>query len=660
LALSVTISQECRRASTLQYLCSANNLSAAGRGARSQECFGHHTICGNDKRRADTCTWSDTAPPINDIEHIFDPELVTDLVDKVKVWRYLMSQYNLKPGLRKFGERGAKAATDKLTQLHIMDTWTAMDPPKITREDCMQALSLLLFLKEKQTGKIKGCACINEVPQREYIPKEEATSPTVLIESTFITAAIAAKEKRKVQCYDIPSAFVNTDVDEDVLMVLRGELADMMVQIAPQIYRKYVTVDRKGTPILYVKLQKALCGLMRASLLFYRKLRKELEDYGFEVNPYDPCMANKVTEGRKQMTVIWHVDDLMGLCKKDFKLTKSSCYLAKLCGPKLSMHTGCKHDYLGVDMEFNDDGTLEASMIRYLKNVISEFPEIFMGKLAMPAVDHLFTTRDEKEAKPLDEEQVLAFHHTVAQLLFMAARVRRDIQTAVAFLTTRVKNPDKDDWGKLKRVLMYLNGTKYLKLQLSVDNLGLLKWFVHTSHNTHWDCKGHGGTMFIMGRGAATSYSRKVKLNLRSSTKTELLTLDMCMPEMLWSLYFIQSQGYEPECIGLYQDNISMQLLIKNGRFSSGKKTKHIKTKFFFIKDRVNSGEIRVIDCPAEEMWANVLTKPLQGMAFRIMRAQLMNFPINYEDEEEKTQTRLMPVRSSKSVTWKDTKPKSL
>jgi hypothetical protein len=107
-------------------------------------------------------------------------------------------------------------------------------------------------------------------------------------------------------------------------------------------------VDRKGMPILYIKLQKALYGLMRACLLFYRKLRKEMEDYGFKVNPYDPCVANKVTECGKQMTVIWHVDDLMGLCEDDFKLTKFSCYLAKIYGPKLSMHTGQKHDYLGV------------------------------------------------------------------------------------------------------------------------------------------------------------------------------------------------------------------------------------------------------------------------------------------------------------------------
>jgi len=67
----------------------------------------------------------------------------------------------------------------------------------------MRALSSLLFLKEKQTGKIKGRACINGAPQRDYITKKEVASPTVSTESTFITAAIAVKEKRKVRCYDI-------------------------------------------------------------------------------------------------------------------------------------------------------------------------------------------------------------------------------------------------------------------------------------------------------------------------------------------------------------------------------------------------------------------------------------------------------------------------
>ncbi len=77
----------------------------------------------------------------------------------------------------------------------------------------------------------------------------------------------------------------------------------------------------------------------------------------------------------------------------------------------------------------------------------------------------------------------MAFHHTVVQL----TRVRHNIQSAVAFLTTRVEAPDEDDWRKLKRVLNYLNGTKYLKLKLSIEDLGLLKWYMDGSHNMHWD-----------------------------------------------------------------------------------------------------------------------------------------------------------------------------
>ncbi len=138
-------------------------------------------------------------------------------------------------------------------------------------------------------------------------------------------------------------------------MVLKGELAEIMVHIAPQIYHRHITVDKKGTPVLYVKVQKALCGLMRASLLFYRKLKKELEDFGFLVNPYDPFVATKDVGDGKQLTVIWHVDDLMALCVVDFELKKLSCYLTNLYGPKLTMHVDNKHNYLGVDLEFKQD-----------------------------------------------------------------------------------------------------------------------------------------------------------------------------------------------------------------------------------------------------------------------------------------------------------------
>jgi hypothetical protein len=103
---------------------------------------------------------------------------------------------------------------------------------------------------------------------------------------------------------------------------------------------------------------------------------------------------------------------------------------------------------------------------------------------------------------------------------------------------------------------------------------------------------------------------------------------------MLWSLYFIQSQGYKVETIELYQYNKSTELLVKNGQFLSGKRTKTHQGNVFFIKDRIDSGEMRVEHRPAEKMWADVLTKSLQGTAFRQMHAKLMNCKVNYEEDE--------------------------
>jgi hypothetical protein len=88
-----------------------------------------------------------------------------------------------------------------------------------------------------------------------------------------------------------------------------GGLAEIMVKTAPEIYRKYIYVGANTKPVLYVKLQKALYGCLRSELLFYLKLLKDLEDRGFKMNPYDPCVANKIINGKK-ITITWHVNDL--------------------------------------------------------------------------------------------------------------------------------------------------------------------------------------------------------------------------------------------------------------------------------------------------------------------------------------------------------------
>jgi hypothetical protein len=91
------------------------------------------------------------------------------------------------------------------------------------------------------------------------------------------------------------------------------------------------------------------------------------------------------------------------------------------------------------------------TMVEYIRNIIRDFPEEITGTKISPAADHLFMVRDPSLAKALPEEQAMAIHRTTAQLLFLSVRAQRDIQPATAFLTTQVRLPDEDNWGKVKK-----------------------------------------------------------------------------------------------------------------------------------------------------------------------------------------------------------------
>jgi hypothetical protein len=156
---------------------------------------------------------------------------------------------------------------------------------------------------------------------------------------------------------------------------------------------------------------------------------------------------------------------------------------------------------------------------------------------------------------------------------------------------------------------------------------------------THWDCKGHTGIMMSLGKGAVISKSSKQKINTKSSTETELVGTDDGLSPCLHSRYFIEAQGYTVDQNIIFQDNQATMRLEINGVRSSSKRTKHIKAKYFFIKDKVDTGEVELQYCPTQQMWSDVLNKPKQGNPYRVDRSHLMNVPVDYDDEQERKRT---------------------
>jgi len=172
-----------------------------------------------------------------------------------------------------------------------------------------KALRYLMFLKEKRYGTIKARGCADGRLQMIYTNKEDTSSPTMSIEATMLSCAIDAKENRYRVVLDIPGVFLDVDMEDNVHMLLEGTVEEMIVKLEPTIYRKHIWYNRHGKPMLCLQFKNALYGTLQAALLFWKLLSQTLQEWGFTLNPYDKCVANRNIEV-KQCTIIWHVDNL--------------------------------------------------------------------------------------------------------------------------------------------------------------------------------------------------------------------------------------------------------------------------------------------------------------------------------------------------------------
>ena len=139
-------------------------------------------------------------------------------------------------------------------------------------------------------------------------------------------------------------------------------------------------------------------------------MRAQLEQMGFEINPYYPCVANK-TVGGSQMTVTWHVDDLKVSHKDPVAVTTFLYQLGKLYKGQLTVTRGTVHTYLGMDFDFSTKKAVKLSMIPYSQQILTNFPEEITTTSTTPAADHLFTVRadDDPGKRLLPERQAQFF-----------------------------------------------------------------------------------------------------------------------------------------------------------------------------------------------------------------------------------------------------------
>jgi hypothetical protein len=154
--------------------------------------------------------------------------------------------------------------------------------------------------------------------------------------------------------------------------------------------------------------------------------------------------------------------------------------------------------------------------------------------------------------------------------------------------------------------------------------MSVLKTWVDATYALHDDMRSHTGGTIMMGRGTLYGKCAKQKINVKSSTKAELVGASDFLPQTIWTKRFIEAQGYKITDHEFFQANMSAMQMERNGRSSTGQQSRHINIRYFFIKYRIATGEINLVHCPTGIMIADIFTKPLQGHLFEKFRDIIM------------------------------------
>ena len=152
-----------------------------------------------------------------------------------------------------------------MKQLYFCNTFKPKHWRELNHTQRQTVLKSHMFLREKRDGAIKGRDVAGCNKQRDYISTEDAISPTVATEAVMLSCIIDVEEERDVAVTDILNAFIQTRVEYEkdmAFIIICGFLVDILVEIAPDVYKLHVTTDKKGVKLFLVQCQNALYGTM--------------------------------------------------------------------------------------------------------------------------------------------------------------------------------------------------------------------------------------------------------------------------------------------------------------------------------------------------------------------------------------------------------------
>ena len=477
------------------------------------------------------------------------------------------------------------------------------------------------FLKSKFTptglfDKLKG-RLVSGGHRQKPDEFQRTSAPTVDFSSFCLLVSLVRYLGASMATVDVPAAYLNTPLKEDIYMRLKQDIVKILLQHDPSLLQ-FVCSD--GTII--VQLNKCLYGLKQSGAEWHDLLVDFLKSLGYTQSQADRCVFFKSHADGKLDLLCIHVDDLLFVYtnEADFKLLKS--LFVERFG-SMNFVEGSEHSYLGMSLIVLEDRAVYLSQIGYTRSLLSQYCQwrglspANLRAYKTPSSDNLMELKLQSDYGDLAlREKVFSF---VYSLMYLAQRTRPDILFTATFMTTIVDRPPPDITKHLDHLFGYLSGTISRGILLGATTTAITV-YADASYAIHPDGKSHTGIFISIGEngdgGPILTQSIKQKLVTLSSTEAELVAL----VDSLKRLQPIRRLLDELKLLLLkpakvMQDNKSTITIGKAGEGYSGK-SKHMRVRYHAIAEQVANGEIELLHCPTTKMLADILTKPGGGSSF--------------------------------------------